>query len=157
MLAAWRARDARTDGGCDMTTVDDLRKTIEALIGTLTPAKAQELAKGFMEPGAAKDQVAKAAGDLFEWSQRNRERMRDLIRREIADQLRGMGAATQSDLDGVKKRVRDLERAAGMTASGRRKATASGSPGGGAKKSGAKKRTTTAAKRTAGSGGTASS
>ena len=41
-----------------MTRVDDMRKALEATIGNLTPARAQELAKGFLEPGAAKEQVA---------------------------------------------------------------------------------------------------
>jgi polyhydroxyalkanoate synthesis regulator phasin len=112
-----------------MTTLDELRKGIEAALGNLTPTKAQEVAKGFMEPGAAKDQVAKTAADLLEWSQHNRERIREGIRREIADQLRSIGVATQADLDGVKKRVRHLERTAGMTASGgRRKTTARRKP-----------------------------
>jgi hypothetical protein len=76
-----------------------------------------------MEPGAAKEQVAKAAADLIEWSQRSRDRMTQFVRREIADQMRSVGVATQADLDAVKKRVRDLERAAGMTASGRSRST----------------------------------
>jgi BMFP domain-containing protein YqiC len=38
--------------------------------------------------------------------------------------MRQMGVATRDELDGLRKRVRDLERAAGMTASGRRRAAA---------------------------------
>ena len=117
-----------------MTRVDDVRKTIESMLGTLTPAKAQQLAKGMLEPDARKEQVAKAAGDLLEWSQKNRQRIRDLIRREIRDQLEQMGVASRADLDALKKRVRELERAAGMTASGRRAA----GTGSGTKKSGAR-------------------
>ncbi len=105
-----------------MTTQDDVRKAIEAAIGNLTPAKAQELAKSFSDPGAAKEQVSKLAGDILQWSQRNRERLREAIGREIAAQMKAMGVATQADLDAVKKRVRDLERRAGMTASGRKTA-----------------------------------
>jgi len=107
-----------------MTTVDDLRKAVEATIGNLTPAKAQELAKSFSDPGTAKEQVAKLAGDILEWSHRNRERLREAIGREVAAQMKTMGVATQADLDAVKKRVRDLERRVGMTASGRKKAAA---------------------------------
>jgi polyhydroxyalkanoate synthesis regulator phasin len=102
-----------------MTKFDDLRKSVEAMVGNLSPAKAQQLAKSLVEPGARKEQVAKTAADLVEWSQRNRERFRTAIRREIADQMQQMGVATRVDLDALKKRVRDLERAAGMTASGR--------------------------------------
>jgi polyhydroxyalkanoate synthesis regulator phasin len=109
-----------------MTTLEDVRRTIEATIGTISPTRAQEVAKGFMEPGAAKEQVAKAAADLIEWSQRSKDRMTDFVRREIAEQMRSVGVATQTDLDAVKKRVRDLERAAGMTASGRTRSATSG-------------------------------
>ena len=119
-----------------MTTLEDVRKTIEAVIGNLTPAKAQDLAKGLSDPGTAKEQVSKMAADMLEWSQRSRDRLKEVISREIASQMKSMGVATQADLDALKKRVRDLERRAGMTASGRSAA----------KKSAAKK---TAAKKTA--------
>jgi polyhydroxyalkanoate synthesis regulator phasin len=100
-----------------MTMVfDDIRKTFEAAIGQLTPAKAQQLAKRYLEPEAAKEQVAKTAGELVQLSQR----MRDAVRKEVTSQMRSMGAATQDELDALRKRVRDLERAAGKTASGRK-------------------------------------
>lgn len=113
-----------------MTTLDDVRKGIEATIGNLTPAKAQELAKSLSDPETAKEQVAKLAADMLEWSQRNRDRLRDFVGREISSQLTSMGVASRSEVDALKKRVRELERAAGMTASGRRS---------GAKKTAAKK------------------
>jgi polyhydroxyalkanoate synthesis regulator phasin len=112
--------------------LDDVRKALESMIG-LTPARAQELAKRYLEPGAAKDQVSKTAGDLL----RVQQRLRDAVRKEVTSQMKSMGAATQDDLDALRKRVRDLERRAGMTASGRKKAAA---------------RKRTAAKRTSGSG-----
>ena len=116
--------------------LDDVRKALESMIG-LTPAKAQELAKRYLEPGAAKDQVSKTAGDLL----RLQQRLRDAIRKEVTTQMKTMGAATQDDLDALRKRVRDLERRAGMTASGRKKAAA-------------RKKTT--AKRTSSAGGSSS-
>jgi len=103
--------------------LDDIRKMIEATLGNLSPAKAQELAKSMMDPGAAKEQVAKTAADLLDWSQHNRQRVREFVDREIQSQLAVVGVASQKDLDAVKKRVRELERAAGMTASGRKKTT----------------------------------
>jgi len=125
-----------------MTRVDDMRKAFEATIGNLSPTRAQELAKGFLEPGAAKEQVAKTAADMMEWSQRNRQRLRS----EIKDQMRQMGLATQDELDALRKRVRELERAASMTASGGRRAPA--------KKTSAKRTSPkrTAAKKTSTSG-----
>jgi hypothetical protein len=96
--------------------LDDIKKTFDAMLEQLSPAKAQQLAKRYLEPGAAKDQVAKTAGELIDLSQR----LREAVRKEVASQLRSMGAATQDELDTLRKRVRDLERAAGMTASGRK-------------------------------------
>jgi polyhydroxyalkanoate synthesis regulator phasin len=119
-----------------------MRKAFEATIGNLSPTRAQELAKGFLEPGAAKEQVAKTAADMMEWSQRNRQRLRS----EIKDQMRQMGLATQDELDALRKRVRELERAAGMTASGGRRAPAKKTS---AKRTSSKK---TAAKKTSTSG-----
>ena len=139
-----------------MARIDDARRAIESLLGTLTPAKAQELAKGFLEPDARKEQVAKTATDLLEWSQRNRQRLRDMVRREIRDQLEQIGVASRSDLDAVKKRVRELERHAGMTASGKRKAATSGKGSTGAAKrtssSTAKRPSSSAPKSSPGSG-----
>jgi polyhydroxyalkanoate synthesis regulator phasin len=107
-----------------MTKLDDIRKSLEGVLGGLTPAKAQQLAKDLVEPTAAKEQVAKTAADLLEWSQRNRDKLTDFVRKEIREQMRSAGGATQDELDALKKRVRDLERAAGMTASGRAKPAA---------------------------------
>lgn len=125
--------------------LDDVRKTIEATLDTLTPANAQKLAKSLLDPGVAKEQVAKSAADLLEWSQHNRERMREIVGREIQAQLHMVGAAPQTELDALKKRVRELERAAGMTASGRKKST-------GAQKATAKPASAKAASRAKASG-----
>jgi polyhydroxyalkanoate synthesis regulator phasin len=94
-----------------MTNMQDLRKQLEASFGNLTPAKAQELAKGMVDRDAAKDQVARLAADLIEWSQRNRVRLTTMIRDEVRDQLTQMGVASRDDVDALRKRVRDLERA----------------------------------------------
>jgi len=113
--------------------LDDIKKTFDAVIGQLSPAKAQEMAKRYLEPGAAKEQVAKTAGELIDLSQR----LRDAVRKEVTSQMRSMGAATQDELDSLRKRVRDLERAAGMTASGGKKTARKT----GARKTGARKTT----------------
>jgi polyhydroxyalkanoate synthesis regulator phasin len=126
--------------------VDELRKTFEAAIGNLTPSKAQQMARTLLEPGAAKDQVARTATDLLEWSQKNRERLQTFIRREVQDQLRQMGVATQAEVEALSKRVRHLERsaatgAAKRTPSSRSKPTAA--PSSGSAEAAPRKRTTT--------------
>ena len=94
-----------------MTNLQDVRKSLEASLGNLNAARAQELAKGMLDTDAAKEQVAKVAADLVEWSQRNRTRMTTVIRTEVRDQLRQMGVVTEDELNALRKRVRDLERA----------------------------------------------
>jgi polyhydroxyalkanoate synthesis regulator phasin len=100
--------------------LDDIRKTFEAVMGQLSPAKAQELAKRFLEPGAAKEQVSKTAGELVQLSQR----VRGSVRKEVTSQMRSMGVATQDEVEALRKRVRDLERAAGKRAAPTRRSTA---------------------------------
>jgi polyhydroxyalkanoate synthesis regulator phasin len=120
----------------------DVRKAVEAALENLTPARAQELAKGFLEPGAAKEQVAKTAGELLDWSARSREKLREFVAHEVAKQMKSVGVATQTELDALKKKVRDLERASGSGASSKKTAA----PKSGAKKTTARK---PAAKRSA--------
>jgi polyhydroxyalkanoate synthesis regulator phasin len=96
--------------------LDDIRKTFEAMMGQLSPAKARELAKRYLEPGAAKEQVSKTAGELVQLSQR----VRESVRKEVASQMRSMGVATKDEVEALRKRVRDLERAAGKRTAARR-------------------------------------
>src|SRR5512145_108814 len=65
-------------GGEPMATVADIRRFMEGTVGKMTPAKAQQLARSLMG-GAGKDQVSKAAQDILEWSNKNRQRMTDLV------------------------------------------------------------------------------
>lgn len=90
--------------------LEDMRKYVEATLEKLTPGKAQEMARSLMK-GQGKEQIAKAAQDLLEWSQKNRERMMELIQREVKHQLKTLGVANREDVDALRKRVRDLERA----------------------------------------------
>ncbi len=95
-----------------MTTITELREFMEGAIGKLTPAKAQDLAKSIAQgQGKGKDQVQKVAHDLMEWSNKNRQRLSDLVRGEVSSQLSSLGLATRSDLDSLTRRVRALERA----------------------------------------------
>ena len=94
-----------------MANLQDIRKQLETSFGNLNPSKAQDLAKGMLDRDAAKEQVAKLAADLVDWSQRNRARLTTMIRDEVRDQLRQMGVASQEEVDALRKRVRDLERA----------------------------------------------
>lgn len=92
--------------------MDEVRRYMEAAmgaLGSLTPAKAQDLAKAVAK-GQGRDQVTKTAKDLLEWSNKNRERMTSMVRSEVRSQVKTLGLATRDDVDALRKRVRDLER-----------------------------------------------
>ena len=92
--------------------VDEVRRYMEAAMGTmgrLTPAKAQDLAKSVAK-GQGREQVTKTAKELLEWSNKNRERLSDLVRSEVRSQVKTLGLATRDDVDALRKRVRELER-----------------------------------------------
>src|SRR4029079_3595186 len=95
-----------------MAKLQDVRKTIEGSLGNLTPTRAQEIAKGMLDRDAAKEQVSKTAADLMDWSQRNKNRLTSMIRNEVRAQLKQAGVATEEELNALRKRVRELERAA---------------------------------------------
>ena len=101
----------------------DVRKYLEAAVGTLSPSGARDLARSLIEqaqglsgqgPGRAAEQVAgqvrEVAQGLLEWSQQSRERIMELVQREVGKQLRALGIATRDDVDALRKRVRDLEK-----------------------------------------------
>jgi polyhydroxyalkanoate synthesis regulator phasin len=91
--------------------VEDVRKYMEAAMGKLSPAKAQDLAKSMVK-GQGRDQVTKTTKDLLEWSNKNRERLTDLVRSEVRSQMKTLGVASRDEVDALRKRVRELERAA---------------------------------------------
>jgi polyhydroxyalkanoate synthesis regulator phasin len=111
---------------------DDVRKMLDSVFDLLSPAKAQEIARGLLGDDR-REQAQKLAGDLMDSAQRNRDRVRELISREVAAQMKSMGVATQGDLDALERRVQELERAADggpgaskRTASGARRASSAG-------------------------------
>lgn len=101
----------------------DVLQFVEATLDKLSAAKAQELARQ-IAAGEGKDQAAKLAQELLDWSQRNRDRMRDVVGREVSAQLSTIGVASTKDVDALKRRVRELERVVGPTKSGAKKSAA---------------------------------
>jgi polyhydroxyalkanoate synthesis regulator phasin len=89
---------------------DEIRRYMEAAMGKLSPKRAQELAKSLRQ-GQGKEQVTKAAHDLMDWSNKNRERLTELVRSEVRSQLKQVGVASRDEVDALRRRVRELEKA----------------------------------------------
>ena len=124
----------------------DIRKTLEGALGNLSPAGARDLARSMVEQaqelkgkpptevaGQAAAQVRELAQQLLDWSQQGREWFLGLIQREVRRQMKQIGVVTSDDLDALRKRVRDLEKATGGGSTAKRSSTSR------AKRSAAKK------------------
>jgi polyhydroxyalkanoate synthesis regulator phasin len=116
--------------------LEQVREYMEAAIGKLSPAKAQELAKS-LSKGQGRDQVSKAAKDLLAWSNKNKERLTSMVQTEVKSQLKTIGVASRDEVDALRKRVRELEREQGKKST-RKRSTAKRST---AKRSTAKRAT----------------
>jgi polyhydroxyalkanoate synthesis regulator phasin len=114
--------------------LEQIREYMEAAIGKLSPAKAQDLAKSITK-GQGRDQVTKTAKDLLAWSNKNRERLTSMVQTEVKSQLKTIGVASRDEVDALRKRVRELERGQGKKSTRKRTTakrstakTAAGSP-----------------------------
>lgn len=114
--------------------LEQIREYMEAAIGKLSPAKAQDLAKSLTK-GQGRDQVTKTAKDLLAWSNKNRERLTSMVQTEVRSQLKTIGVASRDEVDALRKRVRELERGQGKKSTRKRTTakrstakTAAGSP-----------------------------
>ena len=109
--------------------LDTVRRYVEAGREVLTPGKAEELARALIQQGQARaDQAGRVARDLIEWSRKNSERFRDTVRHEVQKQLSKAGVASKEEVDGLKRRIRELESAA--KSSGTKRTTTQRSAGG---------------------------
>jgi glycerol-1-phosphatase len=102
--------------------LEQVREYMEAAIGKLSPAKAQELAKSLTK-GQGRDQVSKAAKDLMAWSNKNKERLTSMVQTEVKSQLKTIGVASRDEVDALRKRVRELEREQGRKSTRKRSTT----------------------------------
>ena len=102
--------------------LDDVRRYMEAALGQMSPPRAREVARSVLQ-GQPTEQVNRFARDLAGWSQRARERVIELVRSEVKRQLKAMGVVTRDDLDSVRARLRDLEKAGGRSRASNQKSS----------------------------------
>jgi polyhydroxyalkanoate synthesis regulator phasin len=103
--------------------LEDVRRYVEAAFESINPSRAREVASQLVK-GQPVEQVNRVARDLVGWSQRTRERIRELVQAEVKRQLASAGIATRDDLDTLRARVRELERSGGGGGSSGKRSTA---------------------------------
>lgn len=99
--------------------LEQVREYMEAAIGKLSPAKAQDLAKSLTK-GQGREAMTKTAKDLLAWSNKNRERLTTMVQTEVKSQLKTIGVASRDEVDALRKRVRELEREQGKKSTRKR-------------------------------------
>lgn len=97
---------------------EEIRSYVETGLDMLSPSGARDLARSLLG-GEGRERIQKAAQDLLEWSARTGERVAEMIQREVRRQLTAAGVASKDDLDALRKRVRDLEKASSASAGSR--------------------------------------
>ena len=106
--------------------IDNVRRYVEAGREALTPKKAEELAKSLVKQGQVRrDQAAKLAKDILEWSRKSSDRFTQTIRHEVKKQIGKAGLATKDELESVKRRIRKLESGGKKSTTGKRTASRS--------------------------------
>src|SRR5439155_25054084 len=93
--------------------LDDIRKKVEAGIGSLSKQGPDELGAAVLgKAREAAEQLSGLAAGMIEWSAAAGERLSGDVRDLVARCVDEMGLVTRKELDGVAKRVARLEKAA---------------------------------------------
>ena len=97
-----------------MAQTDLLKKYLDAGLAftQMTQQRAEAIIKDLVKAGEVQAEQATARrNELMERSRENTERMFESIRREVRDQVKALGLATQSDVAALRKEIADLKKA----------------------------------------------
>jgi polyhydroxyalkanoate synthesis regulator phasin len=91
---------------------DAIKRYVDAAqsLTEMSRERAERVARGLAGGGfIGGDQIRDVASDLVRRSRENRERIRELVARELGKQVSRLGLATKEDLERLGRRVRALE------------------------------------------------
>ena len=94
-----------------MAQNDVLKRYIDTGLAftALTQARAEALVKELVKAGEVQaDQAREAVADLVERSRRNSEKLLETVRREVKEQITGLGLVSKADLDKAEARLSSL-------------------------------------------------
>ena len=94
-----------------MAQNDVLKRYIDTGLAftALTQARAEALVKDLVKAGEVQaDQARNAAADLVERSRKNSEKLVEAVRREVKQQITGLGLVSKADLDKAEARIANL-------------------------------------------------
>jgi polyhydroxyalkanoate synthesis regulator phasin len=99
-----------------MPQTDLLKKYLDAGLAftQMTQQRAEAIVKDLVKAGEVQaEQAAQRRNDLIERSRENTEHLFASIRKEVRDQVKALGLATQSDIESLRKEIKTLQRGNG--------------------------------------------
>jgi polyhydroxyalkanoate synthesis regulator phasin len=98
-----------------MAQTDLLKRYLDAGLAftQMTQQRAEAIVRDLVKAGEVQAEQASARRDeLMERSRKNTERLVETVRREVRDQVRTLGLATQSDIDALRREIASLKKGA---------------------------------------------
>ena len=122
-----------------MAQTDLLKKYLDAGLAftQMTQQRAEAIVKDLVKAGEVQaEQATQRRNELIERSRENTEKMFESIRREVRDQVKSLGLATQDDIRGLRAEIASLKKSAPKTTASKSATSTKKAP---AKKAPAKK------------------
>jgi polyhydroxyalkanoate synthesis regulator phasin len=110
-----------------MAQTDILKRYLDAGLAftQMTQQRAEAIVRDLVKAGEVRaDEVNKRRDELVERSRQNTERLVEMVRKEVRDQVRGLGLATQSDIDALRREIAGLKGGGTTTAPAKKATTA---------------------------------
>lgn len=102
-----------------MAQTDILKKYLDAGLAftQMTQQRAEAIVKDLVKAGEVQaEQATQRRNELIERSRENTEKVFESIRREVGDQVRALGLATQKDIGALRKEIAALKKGSGAPA-----------------------------------------
>ncbi|MEN3273340.1 MAG: hypothetical protein V7636_2101, partial [Actinomycetota bacterium] len=97
-----------------MAQTDLLKKYLDAGLAftQMTQQRAEAIVKDLVRAGEVQaEQATQRRNELVERSRQNTEKLVDQVRREVRDQVRSLGLATQEDVRSLRAEIASLKKA----------------------------------------------
>jgi polyhydroxyalkanoate synthesis regulator phasin len=110
-----------------MAQTDLLKRYLDAGLAftQMTQQRAEAIVKDLVKAGEVQAEQATARrNELVERSRQNTEKLVDTVRKEVREQVRSLGLATQHDIEALRKEIASLKKAGATTKVAPAKATA---------------------------------
>jgi heparin binding hemagglutinin HbhA len=114
-----------------MAQTDQLKRYLDAGLAftQMTQQRADAIVKDLVKRGEVQaEQAAARRDELVARSRQNTERLVDTVRKEVRDQVRALGLATQSDVDALRKEIASVKKASAAKKAPAKKAAAKKAP-----------------------------